>query len=207
MPFCFFSQDFGPHSVALQSKTYLSCLFTATLHRHSGNYQCGIERTFKCSDPLRQDVNLICNHQTYIPYVSHLGVPTHSTFLYPRAARVSSRKWELWSVNRYWALLFLLSRGRSSTLGRLSWAAVTAVDLWLEWASCSPGRRRSWQSWQNFLSSRGSEANFLNLRDKLQIFERELVQMLTFCIGGILNLVMSFWHYTPVNPAKQSEGV
>lgn len=53
-------------------------------------------------------------------HVPHLGVPTHSTLLYPRAARVSSRKWELRSVNRYWALLFLLSRGRSIALGLLS---------------------------------------------------------------------------------------
>lgn len=194
-----------PHSVALQSKTYPSCLFTATLHRHSGNYQCGIERTFKCTDPWRQDVNLICIHQTYIPYVSHLGVPTHSTFLYPRAARVSSRKWELWSVNRYWALHFLLSRGCSSTLGRLSCAAMTAVDLWLEWASCSPGRRRSWQSWQNFFSSSGSEANFLNLRDKLQIFWERVGSNAHFLYGGVLNLVMSFWHHIPFNPAKQLE--
>lgn len=60
--------------------------------------------------------------------VTCLGVPTHSTFVYPRAANTSSRKLQLRSVNRYWALLFLLSRGRSSRLGLLSWAAATPVD-------------------------------------------------------------------------------
>lgn len=72
-----------------------------------------------------------CSSISNVKFINlpHLGVPTHSNFLYPRPARVSSRKWELRSVNRYWALLFLLSRGRSSALGLLSWAAVTAVDL------------------------------------------------------------------------------
>lgn len=62
-------------------------------------------------------------------HLPHLGVPTHNTFLYPRAASVSSRKCELRSVNRYCALLFLLSRGRRSTLGLLSSAAVTGLVL------------------------------------------------------------------------------
>lgn len=70
------------------------------------------------------------NSSTYKPQcLPHLGVPTHSTFLYPRAARVSSRKCELRSVNKYWALLFLLSRGRSSTLGLLRSAAVMGLVL------------------------------------------------------------------------------
>lgn len=125
----------------------------------------------------------ICTpHTRYLP---HLGVPTHSTFLYPRPARVSSRKWELRSVNRYWALLFLLSRGRSTTLGLPSWAAVTAVDRWEEWASCSPGRSRIWQSWQNFFSSSRREANFLNLRDKSQYIQ--LIRSL---------FVWGFWIWT-----------
>lgn len=110
----------------------------------------------------------------------HLGVPTHSTFLYPSAATASSRNWELRSVNRYWALLFLLSRGHSSTLGLLSWAAVTAVDLCEEWASCSPGRSRIWQSWQNLFSSSGREANLMSLWIKFHKFHKFL-----FKEGGI----------------------
>lgn len=100
----------------------------------------------------------------------HLGVPMHSTFLYPRPASVSNRKWELRSVKRYWALLFLLSRGHSSTLGLLSSAAATALDLWEGWSSPSPGKSRIWQSWQKNFSSSGRDANFLNLGDKIQTF-------------------------------------
>lgn len=111
---------------------------------------------------------MLSNSGRYEPdqHHSHLGVPTHNTFLYPRAASVSSRKCELRSVNRYWALLLLLSRGRSSTLGLLSSAVVTGRVLWEAWTSCSAGSSKTWQSWQNFLSSSGREANFLNLWDK-----------------------------------------
>lgn len=69
------------------------------------------------------------NNKAQTQQLPHLGVPTHNTFLYPRAARVSNRKCELRSVNRYCALLFLLSRGHRSTLGLLSSAAVTGLVL------------------------------------------------------------------------------
>lgn len=96
----------------------------------------------------------------------HLGVPTHSSFLYPRATRLSSRKWELRWVNRNWALLFLLSSGRSSWLGRASWAALSGQRRWEACSCSSPGSCRSSQSWQKLLCSSGMERNLRNLGDK-----------------------------------------